>query len=45
MQVYFFHLMPYGDLDIAQAEKYKSAWVPIPYSNFDSHKGRKLDNR
>ena len=45
MQVYFFHLMPYGDLDIAEADKYNSAWVTIPNTNFDTQKGMKLYNR
>jgi argininosuccinate lyase len=45
MKVYFFHLMPYGDLDIAEADKYNSAWVTIPNTNFDPQKGMKLYNR
>ena len=45
MKVYFFHLMPYGDLDIAKSDEYNSAWVTIPNSCFDPQKGMKLYNR
>ena len=45
MKVYFFHLMPYGDLDIAESDKYNSAWVTIPNTCFDPQKGMKLYNR
>ena len=40
MKVYFFHLMPYGELDIAKSDEYNSAWVTIPNDCFDPEIGR-----
>ena len=45
MKVYFFHLMPYGDLEIAKSDEYNSAWVTIPNDCFDVQKGMKLYDR
>ena len=45
MKVYFFHLMPYGDLEIAKSDEYNSAWVTIPNDCFDVGKGMKLYDR
>jgi len=45
MKVYFFHLMPYGELDIAKSDEYNSAWVTIPNDCFDPAVGTKLYNR
>lgn len=45
MKVYFFHLMPYADLDLAQVDKHGSAWINLPNANFDPEKGRLLYER
>jgi alkanesulfonate monooxygenase SsuD/methylene tetrahydromethanopterin reductase-like flavin-dependent oxidoreductase (luciferase family) len=45
MQVHFFHLMPYGLLDLDYADKYNSAWVTLPNSYFDPSKGTDIYNR
>ena len=45
MKVYFFHLMPYADLDLSQVDKHGGAWVTLPNSNFDAGKGRALYER
>ena len=45
MKVYFFHLMPYADIDLAEIDKHDSAWVTLPNANFDSAKGRLLYER
>ena len=45
MKVYFFHLMPYANIDMAQIDKHQSAWVTLPNSNFDPGKGRLLYER
>ena len=45
MNVHFFHLMPYADIDMAQIDKHQSAWVTLPNSNFDPAKGRLLYER
>ena len=45
MKVYFFHLMPYADLDLSQVDKHGGAWVTLPNTNFDSGKGRALYER
>ena len=45
MKVYFFHLMPYGDIDMAQIDKHRSAWVTLPNTNFNRDKGRLLYER
>jgi alkanesulfonate monooxygenase SsuD/methylene tetrahydromethanopterin reductase-like flavin-dependent oxidoreductase (luciferase family) len=34
-----FHLMPYRPLDLEAAKKYRSAWVVLPNSFYDPHKG------
>jgi alkanesulfonate monooxygenase SsuD/methylene tetrahydromethanopterin reductase-like flavin-dependent oxidoreductase (luciferase family) len=45
MKTFFFHLMPYGALDLSYAEKYDSAWVTLPNSYFDPKTGQKLYQR
>lgn len=45
MQVHFFHLMPYGPLDLNYADKYSSAWVTLPNSYFDPKQGTGIYNR
>ena len=40
MKSYFFHLMPYGHLDLSYADKYNSAWATLPNSYFDPVIGR-----
>ncbi len=39
MQFYFFHLMPYGDIDLAALDKYDTAWLTLPNSLYDPQKG------
>ena len=45
MKFFFFHLMPYADLDQSYSEIYNSAWVTLPNSYYDPVKGHRLYNR
>ena len=45
MQVFSFHLMPYGELDMEERAKHKAAWVVLPNSLFDPEAGHRLYNR
>lgn len=45
MKFFLFHLMPYADLDLNYTELYPSAWVTLPNTYFDRHKGVELYNR
>jgi len=45
MKFYMMHLMPYADLDLDYDQKYNSAWITLPNSNYDPKKGAKLYNR
>ena len=45
MKFYFFHLMPYLYLDMAERAKYDSAWMVMPNRNFDPERGHELYNR
>ena len=45
MKFFFFHLMPYADLDLDYDKKYNSAWVTLPNSYYDPKKGHELYNR
>jgi alkanesulfonate monooxygenase SsuD/methylene tetrahydromethanopterin reductase-like flavin-dependent oxidoreductase (luciferase family) len=45
MKTFFFHLMPYADLDLSYADTHNSAWVTLPNSYFDPAKGAKLYDR
>jgi len=45
MRFYFFHLMPYADLDQSYSDRYNSAWVTLPNSYYDPAKGHLLYNR
>ena len=42
MKTFFFHLMPYADLDLSYTERHNSAWVTLPNSYFDPALGQKL---
>lgn len=44
MKVNWFHLMPYRWLPDDFREKYRSVWVDIPSSLWDSRKGHHLYN-
>lgn len=39
MKLFFFHLMPYADLDLSYAKTYDTAWVTLPNSYFDPARG------
>jgi len=45
MKFFFFHLMPYADLDLDYDKKHNSAWVTLPNTYFDPEKGHALYNR
>jgi alkanesulfonate monooxygenase SsuD/methylene tetrahydromethanopterin reductase-like flavin-dependent oxidoreductase (luciferase family) len=45
MKFFFFHLMPFADLDLDYDRKYNSAWVTLPNSYYDPVKGHRLYNR
>ena len=45
MKLFFFHLMPYGDLDLSYADKHDTAWVTLPNSYFDPAKGKAIYDR
>ncbi len=45
MKLFMFHLMPYADIDLEEAKKYRSVWVEFPNTNYDPKKGHKLYNR
>jgi len=45
MKAFFFHLMPYADLDLSYAERHDSAWVTLPNSYFDPAIAQKLYRR
>jgi alkanesulfonate monooxygenase SsuD/methylene tetrahydromethanopterin reductase-like flavin-dependent oxidoreductase (luciferase family) len=45
MKFFFFHLMPYADLDLNYTEKYESAWVTLPNTYYDRKKGSLLYGR
>lgn len=42
MQVFAFHLMPWPNIDPDVVEKYSSAWVVYPNSEYDPELGQKL---
>ena len=42
MKTFFFHLMPYADLDLTYTDRHNSAWVTLPNSYFDPAVGQKL---
>jgi alkanesulfonate monooxygenase SsuD/methylene tetrahydromethanopterin reductase-like flavin-dependent oxidoreductase (luciferase family) len=39
MKLFFFHLMPYGHVDISEIEKHGTAWLTLPNASFDPQKG------
>jgi alkanesulfonate monooxygenase SsuD/methylene tetrahydromethanopterin reductase-like flavin-dependent oxidoreductase (luciferase family) len=45
MKTFFFHLMPYADLDLSYTDRHNSAWVTLPNSYFDPTVGQKLYDR
>jgi len=45
MQFFFFHLMPYADLDLEAAAAHRSAWTVLPNALYDPVKGADLYNR
>ena len=45
MKFFFFHLMPYAELDLDYDQKYNSAWVTLPNSYYDPKVGHALYNR
>jgi alkanesulfonate monooxygenase SsuD/methylene tetrahydromethanopterin reductase-like flavin-dependent oxidoreductase (luciferase family) len=45
MQFFFFHLMPYADLDLEAAAGHRSAWTVLPNALYDPVKGADLYNR
>jgi alkanesulfonate monooxygenase SsuD/methylene tetrahydromethanopterin reductase-like flavin-dependent oxidoreductase (luciferase family) len=45
MNIMLFHLMPYADLDLEEADKYPHSWVTLPNRFYDPKKGHALYNR
>ncbi|HKR20800.1 MAG TPA: LLM class flavin-dependent oxidoreductase [Stellaceae bacterium] len=45
MKFFFFHLMPYADLDPDYDKTYVTDWLLYPNSNYDPQKGAELYNR
>jgi alkanesulfonate monooxygenase SsuD/methylene tetrahydromethanopterin reductase-like flavin-dependent oxidoreductase (luciferase family) len=45
VKFFFFHLMPYADLDPTYSDKHNSAWVTLPNTYYDPKKGHALYNR
>ncbi len=45
MKFFFFHLMPYGALDLDYTETHNSAWVTLPNSYYDPVEGHALYHR
>jgi alkanesulfonate monooxygenase SsuD/methylene tetrahydromethanopterin reductase-like flavin-dependent oxidoreductase (luciferase family) len=45
MKFFFFHLMPYGPLDLDAVDRNGSAWVTLPNSLYDPVQGHALYNR
>ena len=45
MNILLFHLMPYADLDLREADKYPHSWVTLPNRFYDPKKGHALYNR
>lgn len=45
MRFFFFHLMPYADLDPDYDKTHKSSWVTLPNSYYDAAKGADLYHR
>ena len=45
MNIMMFHLMPYADLDLVEADQYPASWATLPNYLYDPEKGHKLYNR
>jgi alkanesulfonate monooxygenase SsuD/methylene tetrahydromethanopterin reductase-like flavin-dependent oxidoreductase (luciferase family) len=45
MKFYFFHLMPYADISVADLDKHDTAWLTLPNELYDPKKGSKLYKR
>jgi alkanesulfonate monooxygenase SsuD/methylene tetrahydromethanopterin reductase-like flavin-dependent oxidoreductase (luciferase family) len=45
MKFFFFHLMPYSELDLDFDKEYPATWVTLPNAYYDPKKGHELYNR
>ena len=45
MKFFFFHLMPYGALDLDYDKKYEAAYLTLPNSYYDPRKGHEFYHR
>ena len=45
MRFFFFHLMPYADLDLSLKDRYGTTWLTFPNKYYDPQKGHKLYQR
>lgn len=45
MKFFFFHLMPYSELDLDFDRHYPATWVTLPNTYYDPKKGHELYNR
>lgn len=45
MNILLFHLMPYADLDLEEADRHPSAWATLPNRLYDPKKGHELYHR
>jgi len=45
MRFFYFHLMPYADVDLDAVKAVGTSWVKLPNSNYDPKKGAALYNR
>ena len=45
MKFFFFHLMPYSELDLDFDKQYPATWVTLPNAYYDPRKGHELYNR
>ena len=45
MRFFFFHLMPYAEVDLAAIEAQGSSWVRLPNTHYDPEKGAQLYHR
>jgi len=45
MRFFFFHLMPYADLDLSLKDRYGTTWLTFPNKYYDPKKGHKLYQR
>ena len=45
MKVFFFHLMPYADVDLDEVRKVGTSWVKLSNRHYDPEKGAALYER